>query len=86
MFRPNRDQPAGEDKWLIPKIFFFVAGAAFGITGMATGNDWPVTVGLLLLICGWILRFATNRVNPPAADTASTGDGKPATDEDEPAR
>ena len=65
MFRARREQPTGEDLWLIPKMVLFVSGALLGIGGMATGRDWPVTAGIVLLLMGFVMRFATRRVNPP---------------------
>ena len=64
MLRASRE-PSGEDRWLLPKMILFVTGALFGIVGMMTATDWPVTVGIILLLTGVVLRFTTRRVNPP---------------------
>ena len=64
MLRASRE-PTGEDPSLLPKMILFLAGAAFGMFGMLTRTDWPVVVGILLLLVGVVLRFVTRRVNPP---------------------
>ena len=69
MLRASRE-PTGEDPTLLPKMILFVCGAAFGMIGMLTRTDWPVVVGILLLLVGVVLRVVTRRVNPPGPPTS----------------
>lgn len=58
MFRSSRErQSEGAQRWVYPKIFLFVIGAALGLAGMTAGIDWLVTVAIAVLAAGVLLRF-----------------------------
>lgn len=61
MFRPSRETPTGEDPFLLPKMMLFVAGAIFGVIGMATERDWVLGIALLCLGFGMLLRMIGRR-------------------------
>ncbi len=55
-FRPSREA-TGPDPLLTWKVRLFVVGAALGIWGMVAETSWLVTVGLVILFVGMLLRF-----------------------------
>lgn len=63
-FGLRRDRPAGPDIWLPLKMSLFVAGAATALVGMALERDWLVTVAIVLLALGVLLRFIRPRQGP----------------------
>lgn len=62
LFRPARG-PRGEDPYLPHKMLLFVTGAAFGITGIVSGREWLINIGIVVLVAGVILRFAKARAD-----------------------
>lgn len=64
LFGLRRDRPQGPDIWLPLKMALFVVGAAAAVAGMALERDWLVTVAIVLLALGVILRFVRPRQGP----------------------
>ena len=60
LFRPGRAR-RGEDPHQSTKILIFALGAAAGLAGIATGRDWLVTTGILILAIGVALRVVGAR-------------------------
>ncbi|MEO5510240.1 MAG: hypothetical protein ABIV28_03590 [Longimicrobiales bacterium] len=46
---------------IYPKIFTFLLGACLGIAGMTLHIEWLVTVGVIVLAIGLLLRFLSRR-------------------------
>lgn len=70
MFRPSRTR-RGPDPYLDWKVALFVAGAAAGSVGMATGSRWLVGTAIVLLGAGVALRAARR---PGAGEEPAPGD------------
>ena len=60
LFRPDR-RSSGEDPYQAAKITIFARGAAAGLAGIATGREWLVTVGIVILALGVLLRWRSKR-------------------------
>jgi hypothetical protein len=61
LFRPSRERRDGEDPYLLQKMMLFVAGAIFGIIGMVTERTWVISIALLTLGFGMLLRILGRR-------------------------
>lgn len=60
LFRPGRAR-RGEDPHQSTKILIFALGAAAGLAGIASGRDWLVIAGILILAVGVALRVIGSR-------------------------
>jgi hypothetical protein len=61
LFRPSRERRDGEDPFLMPKMMLFVAGAIFGVIGMATERNWVLWLAFITLGFGLLLRILSSR-------------------------
>jgi hypothetical protein len=61
LFTTRRPPSAAASRWLYPKFFLFVAGAATGLLGIALHIDWLVNVAIGLLAIGFILKLVASR-------------------------
>ena len=71
LFRPSREPRSGEDPFLLPKMMLFVAGAIFGVIGMATERFWIFWLAFIALGFGLVLRMLSERRADAARDEAS---------------
>lgn len=58
--RPSGER-RGKDRFLTAKMTLFVAGAAVGLTAMATGSPMFGWVAIGLVVTAFMLRFADRR-------------------------
>jgi hypothetical protein len=59
MMRLDRNRRS--DVWLGEKMIFFAIGAALGIGGIITGQDWLVWAAIVVLVIGFALRLLARR-------------------------
>ena len=67
MFRVSRDRSDHTDRFLDLKIALLLAGAVFGIVGMVRENRTLITIAMVIVAAGILLRFL--RPRPPQDDT-----------------
>jgi hypothetical protein len=60
--------PAPDDRWLYLKLASFVVGAGLALLGLALRNDLLVTIAIIVLALGVVLRFLVRPA--PSADTS----------------
>jgi hypothetical protein len=72
-FRPHR-APRGRDAYLQHKIVLFVLGAGIVVAGMAFDAGWLITLGLVVLAIGFVLRLVGERQRRVAEDDSGDGD------------
>lgn len=61
MIFTSRRNRGGPDIWLPLKVALFIVGAATAVAGMVLQRDWLVTVAIVLLGIGFLLRFLKPR-------------------------
>jgi hypothetical protein len=61
-------EPRGEDPLLLLKMTLFFAAAAVAIAGMVTQRPWLISVGILILAVGFLLRLLRRRPDPAPLD------------------
>lgn len=49
---------AGDDRWLEAKMWLFSIGALLALLGMLLENDWVMGAAGVVLLGGFLLRFA----------------------------
>lgn len=60
LFRPSRDS-AGPHPYTSHKMALFAIGAAIALIGIGTETEWLVTVAIVVLAIGVLLRFLPAR-------------------------
>ncbi len=60
IFRPSRTR-RGPDPYLPHKMVLFALGTGIAFTGIALERRWLVTVGIAVLLVGFVLRFFRGR-------------------------
>lgn len=63
LFRPSRKRREGPDPFLLPKMMLFMAGAIFGVIGMATERNWVIWLAFITLGLGLLLRLLGRRMH-----------------------
>jgi hypothetical protein len=74
MIRIDRSRRS-DDIWLGQKMIFFVVGAALGVGGMVTGQEWLIWVAVAVLVLGFLLRVLGRRRPGGAPDEESRPPG-----------
>jgi hypothetical protein len=71
MFRISRERREGPDPFLDLKIGLFLIGAILGAIGMARSNQTLITIAIVVVAIGILLRFVRKKNEsdvPPAAE------------------
>jgi hypothetical protein len=74
MHREPREPTPAQLRWVYPKIIIFVLGASLGLAGIASGIEWLVTAGVIVLAAGIILRLAGSRADRKAESAEDSND------------
>lgn len=53
----DRGRRADRYPWIEWKMRLFVVGAALGVGGMVLEMDWIIVLAIVVLFCGFLLRF-----------------------------
>jgi hypothetical protein len=74
-----RRRAAGEDPWLVAKMWIFAIGAGLALAGMATEIRWLIGAAAVVLVAGIAIRFVPRGGDPddgtagaPAPEDRST--------------
>jgi hypothetical protein len=73
MLRPSRKRRP-EDDFFPFKVLLFAVGAGFALAGISAGRDWLVTVGIVALAVGVMLRLVSERRHRLAEDAQDADD------------
>lgn len=71
-----------QDIWMGEKMIFFAVGAALGLGGMVTGQEWLIWAAIVVLLIGFVLRLMGRRRGAGGADTADAHDVPPPEERD----
>jgi hypothetical protein len=70
MFRISRERRVGPDPLLDLKIAVFLAGAVIGVIGMARNNRTMITIAIVVIAIGILLRFVHRKSTGPESGTS----------------
>ncbi len=73
----DRSRRAREYPWLEWKVRLFTVGASLAVGGMLLRIDWLITVAILVLVAGFVLRFVQGGTGVDPEEEDGPGDEDP---------